>query len=169
MKLRKAVDDVSSVCPLCAAIGHPLPSKKASLSHVDQRFNQHLQADFTWVKIRDSKHVVLHAVDAGTGYSETVIMQARNAREMSNELERIWIYNHGSPSSFSSDFEFDTKAMASFLESHGIENKPRAVRRHNKTGVVERKHRTLKVIVEKIGAEATKTFDATILSRATFL
>lgn len=85
--ISKAVDDVSASCPLCVASGYPVPSRKASLSHVDQQFNQELQADFTWVEIINTKYVVLHAVDAGTGFSETEITKSRNAREMASSLE----------------------------------------------------------------------------------
>lgn len=168
-KLHKAIDDASRSCPLCAASGNPLPSKKASLSHVDQRFNCHLQADFTWVEIKGTKHVVLHAVDAGSGFLETLIVPARNSREMVSGLDRIWISRHGAPASFASDFEFDRKPMQSFLALHNIHRGPRPVRRHNKTGVVERKHRTLKALVQRLQAERSDTSDATILNRATFL
>lgn len=114
-KLHNAIEEVSKSCPLCAASGHPLPSKKASLSHVEQHFNEHLQADFFWIEIRGTKYVVLHAVDAGTGFSETTIVPARSASEMAAGLEIIWINRRGFPSTFASDYEFNSKQMNLFL------------------------------------------------------
>lgn len=87
----------------------PFAVKKSSLSHVDQQFNQHLQADFVWVEMRKTKHIVLHGVDAGTGLSETMTVLCRSARLMSAGLEGIWMNRHGAPASLPSDFEFDTK------------------------------------------------------------
>lgn len=113
--LHRAVNEVSKHCPLCAASGHPLPFKKASLSHVDQPFNEHLPANFVWVEIHKTKNVVLHAVDSGTGFSETAMVSARNAKEMAAGLETIWINRLGAPLSFASDYEFNSKAMNSLL------------------------------------------------------
>lgn len=163
-KLHDAIDSPSGQCPFSTASEQPLPSKKASLSHVKQHFNQHLQADFVWVEIRNTKYVVLHAVDGGTGLSENLIVPARCARFMSDGLEEMWINRHGAPASFVSDFEFDTKHMNSFLALHSIKNQPRPVRRHDKTGIVERQHRTLKVIFKRIQTEKTSSFDTTLLS-----
>lgn len=75
----KAVDDVSASVPLCAASRYPLPSRKVPLSHVYQISNQELQADFTCREIRSMKYVVLQAVYAGTGFSETEITKSCNA------------------------------------------------------------------------------------------
>lgn len=121
-KLHKAIEEISTSCPLCASIDHPLLSKKASLSHEDQRFNEHLQADFVWVEIRKTKYVVLQAVDTGTGFSETTIVRARNTTGTVAGIERIWVNRHGAPKTFASDYEFNTKDMNSLLALHSIRN-----------------------------------------------
>ena len=87
---------------------------------------------------------------------------------IANHLEKLWILLHGSPRSFASDVEFDKSPMHSFLLAHGIERKPRPVRRHNKTVIVESKNRTLKSVLERIQFDSSTTDDATLLARATF-
>ena len=146
----------------------PPSSRKASLSHTDEAFNQQLQADFVFCDVRGTKHCVLHAVDAGTWYSETAIVTNRTNDVMANHLERLWILRHGAPRSFASDVEFDKSPMHSFLLAHGTERKPRPVRRHNKTGVVERKNRTLKSVLELIQFHSSTADDETVLARASF-
>lgn len=38
--LEQAIDDVDNACEICARNGHRLPSKKVSLNHVNEAFNQ---------------------------------------------------------------------------------------------------------------------------------
>lgn len=140
-----------------------------SLTHVCQAFNQELQADFAICEIRGTKYVVLHGVDTGTSSSESPFASTRSAEAMAQGLEVIWPLRHGAPVAFSGDSEFITRPMRSFLSAHSIELHPRPVRRHYKTGIIERKHLTLKPIFERIQFENTTASDATILSCATFL
>lgn len=168
-KLERAVSAVSGECVPCAQSGPPLPMKKLSLSRVDAAFNEQVQADYTFVTIRQTKYCVLHAVDTSTSYSETVAVSSRSAQVMAAELEKIWIYRHGAPRTFASDFEFQSNAMKLFLSAHDIELRERPVRRHNKTGVVERKNLTLKRILERLQLDKCSANDSTILARATFL
>lgn len=59
--------------------------------------------------------------------------------------------------------------MRSFLDDHSIALNERPVRRHNKSGVVERKNLTLKRIPEKLQFGENTPTDTVLLSRATFL
>lgn len=56
--------------------------KKVSLNHVNETFNQHLQADFTIVYLVTEKYEVLNIIDAGTRYGERTIARCRDARTM---------------------------------------------------------------------------------------
>lgn len=167
-KLEEAVEMIGKHCDACARSGAPVPSKKISLKRVNMAFNRHLQADFMFCFIKGRRHCVLHAVDAATSYSETKIVTSRSACMMANTLENIWITRHGAPENFASDFEFQSAPMKSFLASHSIKLDERPVRRHNKTGVVERKHLTVKRILERLQLDTASTDDDTILARATF-
>lgn len=59
--------------------------------------------------------------------------------------------------------------MKIFLTTHNIKLNERPIRRHNKTGIVERNHRTVKSIQEQLQNDTLRSNDATLLSRATFL
>lgn len=88
---------------------------------------------------------------------------------MANEMEVHWILRHGAPNRFSADNEFTRGRMKSFLESHDIQLVERPVRPHNKTGIVERKNKTLKLIFERLQQDLTHASDSVLLARATFL
>lgn len=72
----------------------------------------------------------------------------------------------------SADFEFDAsriQKLKAFVQSREILFKPRPARRHNKIGIVERKNRTLKTILERFQADKSSADDTTLLARSTFL
>lgn len=87
-------------------------------------------------------------------------------------IEDTWINRHGATVSISADDELDAtqkREFKSFLESRRIVFKPRPIRRHNKLVIADRKHGTLKRVLENMQLDNTNADDATILSRATFL
>lgn len=121
------------------------------------------------------RHCVLHAVDIGTSYSETAIFKTRSAAAMSSNLESIWLDRNGAPQTFARDYEFQSGPMKRFLSMHNIQLCERPVRRQNKSGVVERKHLTLKRILERLQFAETPakleepSVHALLLNKATFL
>lgn len=119
--------------------------------------------------ISGKKYAVLHAVDGATSYSEAVISSSRSTDSIAAALEVIWILRHGALSSFASDEEFQTRPMQIFLSYHYISLCERPVRRHNKSGVVERKNGTVKRILERLQHDNSTASDATLLARATLL
>ena len=125
--------------------------------------------DFTFCTIRESKHTVLHLVDTGTGYSEAAITTSRKAETIIDTFETQWLHRHGAPLSVSADDEMNNQPCRKFFGAHSIQYKPRPARRHNKTGIVERKNGTLKLILERLQKESTRASDHVILSRATFI
>lgn len=54
-------------------------------------------------------------------------------------LDSCSILLHGSPASLPADYEFNRRQLRSTLKAHEIVFKTRPARRHNKTGIVERK------------------------------
>lgn len=88
---------------------------------------------------------------------------------MADTLETIWVLRHGARQYFSADMEFTKNVMTRFLISHDMALNERQVLRRNKTGIVERKHQTVKVILERLQLDATTASDSTHLSRGTFL
>ena len=167
-KLEEAIEQVCNACDVCAKNGRPVSSKKVSLTHVNQAFNEELQIDFMFPTIRGSKQTVMHMTDTGTGFSETTISNSRTARSMQEAIETLWICQHGAPRAVSADDEFNCVALQQFLRAHNIEFKPRPTRRHNKTGIVERKNATIKAILGKLDDELSDATANTLLKRATF-
>lgn len=76
---------------------------------------------------------------------------------------------HGAPQNFAGDSEFTRDPMKRFLKSHKLSLAKRPVLRHNKAGKVERKHRTIKFILERLQYGTSTVPDFKILPRATFL
>ena len=166
---RDSIHRVCHSCGLCAESGFPKSSKKVSLTHVNEAFNQEVQLDFTFCNIRDTKYTVLHLVDTGTGYSEATITSSCIASAITRTFETPWIHRHGAPLAVSADEEMNNKPCTKLFDAHSIQYKPRPSGRHNKIGIVERKNGTLKLILERLQKENTRAPDDTILSRAVFL
>ena len=61
---------------------------------------------------------------------------------------------HGAPKSLKGDQEFNKCSFRNWLEQRGIEFQPVPSRRHNKTGMVERKNRVIKDALEKLENDA---------------
>lgn len=141
---------------------------KMSLSHICEAFNEKIQVDFMFTDIRNRNYCVLHIGDTGTSYSETGIVSKRSLNNIISALEACWILKHGSPCRLLADSEYIKKPILSFLESHGILHAERPVRRYSKIGIVERKHRTVKTILERIQSDNSASSDAVLFARATF-
>lgn len=167
--LSKRIYELSEACEICARSGLPHASKKVSITHVSEAFNQEVQIDFTFPVVRGQKVTVLHFVDTGTSYSEAVLASSRDHSAMSRAFQLAWLDRHGAPKCVSGDDEFNRRPFRSFLDSHGATFRPRPARRHNKVGIVERKHGTLKRILEKLQFEQSSADITQLLSLATFL
>lgn len=109
------------------------------------------------------------ATDVGTGYSEGVITANRDLISIFTFLEHVWILHHGSPASLSADDEYNMEEIRTFLLIHNVVFKPRPARRHNKTGIVERKIQTIKDIVRKINREISNYTHYDVLARSIFM
>ena len=168
-ELEDAIKRVFGACEICAKNGRPLPSKKVSLTHVNQEFNVELQIDFLFPTVRGCKRTVLNMTDTGTNYSELMLCESRTAEAMIQAIETTWIYKHGAPGAISADDEFNCATLQQFLQVHNIQFMPRPTRRHNKTGIVERKNATIKTILAKLNDEKSNSSADTLLKRTAFL
>lgn len=168
-ELENAIKMVSDNCPSCVMTGLPAPTKKISLSHINEDFNNEIQADYTYLNIRGQVYPALHVADTGTGFSEIKLVKSRRAEEMISVLDEIWIYTHGAPAYLSADDEFNRRPMRDAMRSRMITFKPRPTRRHNKCGIIERKNGTIKRVLERI-VKADEISDiTTLVAKACFL
>ena len=168
-ELESAIDKVHSACEVCAKNGQPRNSKKVSLNHVNEAFNQEIQMDFTFCDIRGIKQSLIVVTDTGTRYTECSIVVKKDIDTIINMLESLWICRHGAPENISADDEYHRRKLTTFLDAHDIKFKARPSRRHNKVGIVERKNGTLKQIIRRLDADVTTADARTIVHRATFL
>lgn len=168
-ELEKAIITVTENCASCAMTGPPSPSKKISISHVNEQFNSEIQADFTYFRIRGEIYPALHVVDVGTGFSEVRLVETRRADNLLSELDMAWIYAHGSPDVLSADDEFNRPTIRKELAARAIGFKPRPSRRHNKCGVIERKHGTVKRILERLAKADNDSKPKLLVAKSCFL
>lgn len=71
---KTSIRKVTAACQICAESGLPVPSKKISITHMNEAFNQNVQVDFTFCTVRGTQYTVPHMICTGTAYSETQIM-----------------------------------------------------------------------------------------------
>lgn len=168
-RIENAIDEVTDACSICARTGYPSPSKKISLTHVNEAFNIAVQIYFAFEVIRGKKRTILVITDIGTAFTEGLITENRNAETISTSLQSHWIMRHGIPTALSADDEYNKGKLRSLLQSHNIVFKARPTRRHNNTGKVERKIQTLKGIIQKIDLEISVCSAQQVVTPAFFL
>lgn len=137
--LEAAIEKVVTACEICTSSGRPTSSKKVSLTHVNEAFNEELQVDFTFCDIRGSKLILLHQTDSGTGYCEMFITNNRSMTSIKHHVETGWIYLHGAPTAITDDYEYNRRPLQAYLYIHRTLLHPKPAQRHNKIGIVERK------------------------------
>ena len=69
---------------------------KFSLSKLNREFNDVVQIDFMYW----GKNMMLHTVDAATGYSEIAVVSDRRLEAMLAKLDKIWFLRRGAPKEF---------------------------------------------------------------------
>lgn len=168
-KVCEACDKVYEACDICTSSGRPHNSKKISLTHVNEGFNEEVQADYTVVYIKGEKYFVLNIVDAGTRYGERAIANSRDAATMMQMMETEWLYHHGAPKYFSADPEFCKPVFERFLAGHEITLRPRPSRSSHKNGRVERNNGVFKSVLSRLSKEQTNASPWTLVSRASFM
>ena len=167
--LDDAITRVSEACQVCCKNGRSKPSRKVSLSHVNAAFNEEIQVDFLFVNLKGQNIVILIITDTGTGYSELIIAENRTAQVIVRVIEQSWVCRHGAPKALSADDEYNRRPILDYLRTHEIQFKARPARRHNKTGIVERKIGVVKSILYKLNDEVSTAAASSIVARAAFL
>lgn len=95
--------ELSSSCDICLSSGYPSIRRRISLTHVNESFNDEIQADFTVTYYKGRRMVILNLVDMGTGFGERGIAHENSAVTMVTVFQSLWIYVHGAPRHFRSD------------------------------------------------------------------
>ena len=137
-------------CYVCKKSGEPQRMNKFSISKLNRQFNDVVEIDVMYW----GKTMMLHAVDTCTGYSELAVVSNRRLNTMLPALDKMWCLRHGAPVKFKGDQEFDKEELRKWMKSRGCVFVPVPSRRHNKTGVVERKNRVVKDALEKLDIDA---------------
>ena len=89
---------------------------------------------------------------------------------MTEAFAVCWVYAHGAPALLKYDPEFNSNSLATFCGAHGIQMAPLPARRHNKAGIVERKHREIRKFYNRLMASApSDDMWAMVVAEATFL
>lgn len=168
-RINDACEKIHQACDICTSTGRPRNSKKISLSHVNEAFNEEIQVDYTVAYINEQKYFILNMVDAGTRYGERAIAFSRDAKTMMEMIETHWLYNHGAPKYFSADPEFCKTFFEKFLLAHKITLRPRPSRASFKNGRVERNNGVFKTVLSRLIREKTTATPPTLIARASFL
>ena len=143
--LKRAVDRCSS----CKGTGRPLQNRSVAIRKVLSTFNTHVQLDFFYVTEMGNAPV-LHLVDVSSGFSATALVPSRDIDVAARTIEKIWISIHGAPAKLSGDPEFVNNKFLKLMDRFSISVEPRPARRHQKIGVVERKHSIVRTLTQRI-------------------
>lgn len=165
---KNACYEIADACSVCPQARLPAPCKKISLSHVRKAFNIKVQADFMFTDTHNNKYCVLHIVDTGSRYSEVSFVSNRSCEIMENEIKRCWMLEHGSSKTLSVDSEFTKVPRKPFLTVHNIKLAERPVRCYNETGILERRFRTIKLMLERLQHYSSSASDSVLLARSMF-
>lgn len=84
-------------------------------------------------------------------------------------VETVWVCSHGAPSAFSADDEYNRAPIRTYPSEHDMFFKPSPWCGHNKILIVERKNRTVKIILAKHNDESTIANPEQIVASAAFL
>ena len=161
--LNQALQKAVNKCTSCKETGCPLQSRKISFGKILSSFSHHVQLDFFYRAEFDDAPI-FHMVEVHTGYSAASLMQTREMYEAARQLEVAWINVHDAPSIISGDIEFFNSHFADALRYFSIQFEPRPARRHNKLGVVERKNEVVRVVLQRLLKDASKSLVCVVAS-----
>eukprot|EP00171_Calliarthron_tuberculosum_P005430 IDg5430t1 len=142
------IESVVRKFDVCPRTGDPEPRKKLRVTKLEKKFITLVCFDIMyWIG-----KPILHIVDSATRYSETRLVGSREFLII-KAIEEIWNLRHGEPVEFVADQEFDKNPLSDWSAECSIKFSPLPARRHNKDGVVERKNRVMKDILERLYAD----------------
>lgn len=144
----------------------PLPSKKVSINHVNQHFNEVIQIYFAY--FRAKLLIVLTMTGTDTGYTEVGIIFNRSMTTVAHYIETTWIFQHGNPKAVTGGDEFNNDRFDGFTTGIYITARPRLMRQSNQISYIERKQGLLKLIVERIEGYGNTAPVMVIFARAVY-
>ena len=144
-ELKRAVQ----LCRSCKGTGRPLQNRSIAIRKVLSTFNSHVQLDFFYITEMGNAPV-LHLVDTSSGFSATAIVPSRDIDVAARTIEKIWVNIHGAPAKLAGDPEFVNQKFIKRMERFSSAVEPRPARRHQKIGVVERKHTVVRTLTQRI-------------------
>lgn len=115
-----ACEKVLKSCTICSSTERPKHQNNISLTHINEKFNQEVQADFTIAYIGTEELVKLKVIDLGTNYEGRTIAVSRDANTMMQPFENLWLYHHGATVRFSADPGFTKDFFKKFLTGDNI-------------------------------------------------
>ena len=148
-EIEAALAEAFEKCTSCKQTGRPLNSRSVSLGKVLAEFNSHVQIDFLYVTEIGPKPI-LHVIDTHSSLSATALSPSRDIGVAARTIEQIWINTHGPPAKISGDPEFVNNKFAKLMERFSITIEPRAARRHQKIGIVERKNAVVRTLIQRL-------------------
>jgi len=174
--LRQALKVAADKCISCKTTGRPKNQRKVSFDKLIKGVNEHVQVDYFFIT-EISERPILHARDKASGFSATRFVTSRDMEIAVTHFRRMWIDVHGPPRTVSGDPEFNNSRFKRALTEEGIKFEARPARRHNKIGVVEARHNSLRLICLRLfkdaehyrAARGITIPPADLLSKATFL
>lgn len=110
--MEDAIRDTCTQCNVFERSGPPAPLRKISLTHDNQNFNDGIQVDFLFVRIRRTIFSVIQFCDAGTVYSEGSFLKNRKSITVLNQFGQLWGHRHGVPNHISGDEELSRTVIA---------------------------------------------------------
>lgn len=140
-----------------------------SIAHVNEAFNQGVQADYMIVYIYAVKFQVLNIIVVGNQYPECSISPALDASSMTELPENICIYNHGALRGFSTDTEICRTIIDRLPNKHIIELEQRSSRSSHKSGGVERNNGVFNKAIKKLVKADPESSASLLIARAPFL
>ena len=144
-------------CAVCIRVGDPRPSRKISFTKLHCGFNDHIFVDIMYWSDRSGDHMVLNCVDLATSYSRLGMVRNRSIPHVLSVFETIWLHYNGICGNVITDSEFHNDACRNWFSQRGIKLSPVPSRRHNKAGIVERKNRVVKDVLEKLDNDPNHT------------
>lgn len=117
---------------------------------------------------KQKEQTIFVMTDTCTRYTEAALIKISNKDDTCRAIQHRWVSKHDVPDAVSGD-DVHRKPMLRWLDIHHVCFEPRPARRHNKTGFVERKIHTLKIILRKLQIENCDDDPCELVTRAAFL
>ena len=145
--------EVLDNCPICIRVGDPRPSRKISFTRLHTGFNDHVFSDIVYWTHGTKQYMILNCVDLSISYSKLGLLRHRSIPHILSVFERIWIHANGKSMNVVMGSEFHKEVVSTWFSKRDIKLSPIPARRHNKVGVVERKNRVVKDVLERLDSD----------------